>query len=74
MKDTINPEHYGGASNPYEAIKVIEAHELDFSLGNAIKYILRAGKKDNAVEDLKKAIWYIERKVLSLHHESTERR
>ena len=40
-----HPPHYGGQSNPYEAIKIIEAHGLGFHLGNAIKYILRAGRK-----------------------------
>jgi len=59
--DNVNhPQHYGGADNPYEAIKVIDAWGLDFSLGNAVKYISRAGKKtDNALEDLEKAKWYI---------------
>ena len=41
-----NPEHYGGKDNLYEAIKVIEAWELDFCLGNVIKYISRFGKKN----------------------------
>jgi len=66
--ETINhPEHYGG-NNTYEAIKVIEAWELDFSLGNTIKYISRAGKKDKAkeIEDLKKALWYLDRKIKTL--------
>lgn len=40
-----HPTHYGGADNPYEAIKVIEAWHLGFCLGNAVKYICRAGKK-----------------------------
>ncbi len=40
-----NPEHYGGGSNPYEAIKVIDAWDLGFCLGNTVKYISRAGKK-----------------------------
>lgn len=40
-----HPEHYGGKDNPYEAIKVIEAWGLGFCLGNAVKYISRAGKK-----------------------------
>jgi len=65
MTEHINhPTHYGGADNPYEAIKVIEAHDLGFHLGNAIKYILRAGKKGDAIEDLKKAQWYLEREIL----------
>jgi len=63
MSQAIEPSHYGGKQNPYEAIKVIEAHNLDFSLGNAIKYILRAGKKDNEIEDLHKAAWYINRRI-----------
>lgn len=60
-----NPSHYGGADNPYEAIKIIEHCNLDFHLGNTIKYILRAGKKDKnkEVEDLQKAKWYLERKI-----------
>lgn len=60
-----HPSHYGGADNPYEAIKVIEAWGLGFSLGNAVKYLSRAGKKDPAkmVEDLRKAVWYIEREI-----------
>jgi len=59
-----HPKHYGG-NTTYEAIKVIEAWDLDFSLGNAIKYISRAGKKDPSkeVEDLEKAVWYIKRKI-----------
>ena len=61
-----NPEHYGGKENPYEAIKVIEAHNLDFCLGNAVKYILRAGKKEDFKQDLEKAIWYLNRKIEKL--------
>lgn len=57
--ETINhPPHYGGDTT-YEAIKVIEAWELGFCLGNAVKYICRAGKKGDALEDLEKAAWYL---------------
>lgn len=56
-----HPEHYGGADNPYEAIKVIEAWGLGFHLGNAVKYISRAGKKGSEAEDIDKAIWYLTR-------------
>ena len=64
MADKINhPAHYGGGEDIYETIKVIEAWGLDFHLGNAIKYLSRAGKKGDTVEDLKKAIWYIKRKI-----------
>jgi hypothetical protein len=66
-KEAVNhPQHYGGENNQYEAIKVIEAWELDFCLGNTVKYISRAGKKDNIVQDLKKAQWYLERKIAQL--------
>jgi len=59
-----HPSHYGGKDNPYEAIKVIEAWDLGFCLGNVVKYISRAGKKTNSpVEDLKKAMWYLEREI-----------
>lgn len=58
-----HPSHYGG-NTFYETIKVIEAWDLDFHLGNAVKYISRAGKKTNdSIEDLKKAVWYLERKI-----------
>ena len=64
--DNINhPKHYGGEDNTYEAIKVIRAWELGFSLGNVVKYISRAGKKDPAkrVEDLEKALWYLQEEI-----------
>lgn len=63
-----NPLHYGGADNPYEAIKVIEVWDLDFHLGNTVKYISRAGIKnpEKELEDLKKAAWYLQRKIDNL--------
>tara|TARA_R110000744_G_scaffold359025_2_gene466239 strand:- start:469 stop:855 length:387 start_codon:yes stop_codon:yes gene_type:complete len=64
-----HPNHYGGEENVYEAIKVIEAWELDFNLGNATKYISRAGKKINKLEDLEKASWYINREINKLKNE-----
>lgn len=66
MSEAVNhPAHYGGADNPYEAIKVIEAWGLGFCLGNAVKYISRAGKKNPAelVQDLEKARWYLDREI-----------
>jgi hypothetical protein len=58
-----HPAHYGGADDPYEAIKVIEAWALGFCLGNAVKYISRAGRKGDALTDLRKARWYIDREI-----------
>lgn len=69
MKESVDhPKHYGGKENPYEAIKVIEAWSLDFCLGNVIKYLSRAGKKneDKEIEDLEKALWYLQRKIQHL--------
>lgn len=60
-----HPAHYGGADNPYEAIKVIEAWGLGFCLGNTVKYISRAGKKSSeaTIQDLEKARWYLDREI-----------
>jgi Protein of unknwon function (DUF3310) len=58
-----HPAHYGGKDNPYECILVIEAWELGFNLGNCVKYIRRAGKKGDRLEDLKKALWYLNREI-----------
>jgi hypothetical protein len=65
MEMVNHPQHYGGENNTYEAIKVIEAWNLDFCLGNAVKYISRAGKKDASkeLEDLNKAVWYLNRRI-----------
>lgn len=63
--ETVNhPAHYGG-DTVYETIKVIEAWSLGFCLGNAIKYISRAGNKPGAqrTEDLGKAAWYLQREI-----------
>tara|TARA_R110002020_G_C16289399_1_gene772313 strand:+ start:1485 stop:1709 length:225 start_codon:yes stop_codon:yes gene_type:complete len=63
-KEMVNhPTHYGGEENVYEAIKVIEAWDLNFSLGNVVKYISRAGKKNETIEDLEKASWYLNRAI-----------
>lgn len=64
MNDPVNhPSHY--TSGKIEVIDFIEDQKLDMHCGNAVKYIARAGKKDPSkeVEDLKKASWYINRKI-----------
>ncbi len=74
--DSVNhPSYY--ADGKIEVIDYIEDKKLGFCLGNAIKYISRAGKKgsegksahDKEIEDLQKAIWYIERRVKELKSE-----
>lgn len=67
-KEVINhPKHYNGDSL-YETIKVIDAWQLNFNLGNCIKYISRADKKDSIIQDLKKAKWYLEREITKLEN------
>lgn len=63
--DAVNhPKHYGGEDNPYEVIKVLEAWDItDPYIWNAIKYLARAGKKGDRMEDLKKAQFYLNREI-----------
>lgn len=64
QSDAVNhPSHYN--QGKIEVIEFIEDKNLGFHLGNAIKYICRAGKKDptKEVEDLQKAVWYIQRRL-----------
>ena len=64
MREKVNhPKHYGGESNPYEAIKVIEAWNANFNIGNVLKYISRCGKKDVEIQELEKAAWYLNREI-----------
>jgi hypothetical protein len=68
--DAVNhPSHY--TDGGIETIDFIEAKKLPYHLGNAVKYISRAGKKDQdkIVEDLQKAVWYIERYIKVLEGE-----
>lgn len=61
MSAIDHPKHYtrGGM----EAIDAIEAWELGFNLGNVVKYICRSGYKDDALDDLRKARWYLSREI-----------
>ncbi len=63
MEQIDHPEYY--KKNGIEAIDFIEAHSLNFSLGNAVKYITRAGHKPNedSITALEKARWYINREI-----------
>ena len=62
-----HPAHYGGKDDPYEHIKVVQAWGLNYQLGNATKYIARAGKKtENPIEDLKKARFYLDYEIQRL--------
>ena len=62
MSDPVNhPEHYNAHPSGVEAIEITE--HMSFCLGNAVKYIWRADLKNDAIEDLKKAVWNIEREI-----------
>ena len=63
VHDAVNhPSHYTEHASGVECIQITE--HMNFCLGNAVKYIWRAGlKNDNAIEDLKKARWYVDREL-----------
>ena len=68
--DKVNPpSHYINHPSGVECITVTE--HFNFCIGNAIKYLWRSGLKQNEVEDLKKAIWYIEREINRLTGSTT---
>lgn len=59
--DPINPNHYKAHPSGIECIAITE--HFNFNLGNCIKYIWRAGEKENRIQDLKKARWYLDREI-----------
>lgn len=59
-----SPAHY--TDGGIETIDFIEAKGLSYHLGNVIKYVSRAGKKGDSLEDLRKAHWYLERAIATL--------
>ena len=74
MSDAVNhPSHYTDGS--IEVIDFIEDKKLNYHRGNAVKYICRAGKKDpeKTIEDLQKAVWYINREIQRLSAQKAAR-
>lgn len=60
--DVVNhPPHYTGHASGIECIQVTE--HMNFCIGNAVKYLWRAGSKGDPIEDLRKAAWYINREI-----------
>ena len=59
-----HPSHYTSHPSGVECITVVE--HMNFCRGNAVKYIWRAGEKDDEIEDLKKARWYLDREIARL--------
>ena len=70
MNDNVNhPRHYTKHPSGVECIQITE--HMGFNLGNAMKYICRADLKGNQIEDLEKALWYINREIQRIKHELT---
>ena len=71
MTEKVNhPAHYNKHPSGVECIQVVE--HMSFNLGNAVKYIWRAGEKGDLIEDLEKARWYIKREIDKLKAEAAE--
>lgn len=69
MADRVDhPEHYTSHPSGVECITVTE--HMNFNVGNAVKYLWRAGGKGDAIEDLRKAAWYVAREIDRLQRES----
>ena len=67
--DWVNhPPHYKGHPSGIECIEITE--HMNFNLGNAMKYIWRADLKRDAIEDLKKAVWYVNREIQKREREA----
>ena len=67
-KQTVsNPPHYTAHPSGVECIEI--TRHMGFNLGNAIKYIWRCDLKDDAIEDLKKALWYIQDEITKRENE-----
>ncbi len=65
MSDVVNhPKHYNAHASGIECIEIVR--HMNFNRGNAIKYIWRAGDKGNEIEDLQKAIWYLNDEIARL--------
>lgn len=67
MNDVYHPKHYTEHPSGVECIQITEA--FNFNVGCAIKYLWRHGLKGDAIEDLQKAAWYINREIQRRQHE-----
>ena len=69
MTEAVNhPAHYNAHPSGVECIDVVE--HMPFNIGNAVKYLWRAGLKGEALEDLKKAAWYVDREIQKRQREA----
>jgi len=62
MEEQKKPTHYETDAT-YDVIDICKTYNLNFNKGNVLKYVCRAGKKDDEIKDLRKAIDYIEREI-----------
>lgn len=67
--DPTNPNHYRQHPSGVECIEI--TRHMNFNLGNAMKYLWRAGLKGDRIEDLKKAVWYINDEIKRIEHAKT---
>ena len=65
------PLRYDSSKN-YDVIDIAKDYQLNFNRGNVLKYIIRAGKKDNEIQDLEKALDYLKREINHLRNEQTK--
>jgi hypothetical protein len=75
VDEKTTPKHYTDSNDrQISPIHIIEYYALGFHLGNAVKYILRAGKKptESVLDDLKKARWYLDRRIRLLEEEQSK--
>ena len=63
-RDAINPDHYKSHPSGVECIQITE--HFNFNIGNAIKYLWRAGMKDETEQELTKAVWYLNRELMRI--------
>jgi len=64
VREAVNhPKHYNCSDPKLEAINIIDAYHMNFTVGNAYKYIVRSKYKENLLEDLQKASWYLTREI-----------
>ena len=73
VKEIVNhPKHYNEHPSGIECITIVEW--FNFNIGNALKYLWRAGLKNNLVDDLKKALWYVQREIERITNEKAIRK
>ena len=63
LRTITQPDHYNNNNQEYDIIDVCSDYSLNFNRGNIVKYVARAGKKDDELQDLRKALDYLQREI-----------